>query len=373
MSRDQERSGRKRLVRASTINVDRLPKRELEKGRLLNPETRESRQLRALRPKTRGECAGGERPCPWVSCAMHLYLDVDPGNGSVKLNFPDLEVSEMRESCVLDVADRGEATLEQLGELMNVTRERVHQVAERAMLKVRSGLRDHVVEDAPIARGIPKVRAMSENVRSKTDKVLAVLEKKHGNYLEIAALAGLDAGNVNSILVTLFYQRRVRRDASVKPVVYWLADKPDPQGCTDTNQRSSKRARFEAEENEDSPPSGRPEPLATSEEKEDEMHEALGAEIEARPLGGHMPSTRETKTDWSLHGGINPETKVDPPSATPTRFFPAAVAERVTADHAEQSSVYDVIIQTLEQKAVHHEEEAIKIRAAIDVLRKTLL
>ena len=86
-----------------------------------------------------------------------------------------------------------------------------------------------------------------------------------------------------------------------------------------------------------------------------------------------MPSTHETKTDWSLHGGIAPETKIDPPSSTPTRFLPAAVAERVTADHAEQSSVYDVVILTLEQKAVHHEEEAMKIRAAIDVLRKTLL
>jgi hypothetical protein len=352
LSRDQERSGRKRLVRASTINVDRLSKRELEKGRLLNPETRESRQLRALRPKTRGECAGGERPCPWVSCAHHLYLDVDSWNGSVKLNFPDLEVSEMRESCALDVADRGETTLEQVGEITNLTRERVRQIEEHAMRKVRrsrSGLRDHVVEDAPIARGILKVRAMSENVRSKTDKVLAVLEKTHGNYLEIAALAGLHAGHVNTILVTLFYQRRTRRDASVKPVVYWLADKPSPQGCTDTNLRSPKWARFEAKENEDSPPSGRPEPPhATIEEKEEEM-------IEARPLG------------------ITQETIIDAPGATPTRFFVATVAERVTADHAEQGSVYDVVLQTLEQKAVYHEEEASKIRAAIDVLRKALL
>ncbi len=39
-------------------------------------------RLPIVRPKTRGECASGPRPCPWVSCRHHLYLDVDK-NGSV--------------------------------------------------------------------------------------------------------------------------------------------------------------------------------------------------------------------------------------------------------------------------------------------------
>ena len=54
---------------------------------------------------TRAECAEGPRPCPYVSCKHHLYLDVNPETGSIKLNFPDLEVDEMAETCSLDVAD----------------------------------------------------------------------------------------------------------------------------------------------------------------------------------------------------------------------------------------------------------------------------
>ena len=35
------------------------------------------------RPKTRGECENGQRPCPFVSCKWHLYLNVDPLRGSI--------------------------------------------------------------------------------------------------------------------------------------------------------------------------------------------------------------------------------------------------------------------------------------------------
>src|SRR5262249_33319259 len=40
------------------------------------------------RPRTRAECKTGPRPCLFVSCKHHLYLDVNPETGSVKLNFP---------------------------------------------------------------------------------------------------------------------------------------------------------------------------------------------------------------------------------------------------------------------------------------------
>src|SRR5262245_61305530 len=63
------------------------------------------------RPKTRGEC-GAERPCPWVSCRYHLYLDVNPETGVVKFNHPDKEVWELKESCALDIADRGGVPLD---------------------------------------------------------------------------------------------------------------------------------------------------------------------------------------------------------------------------------------------------------------------
>ena len=43
----------------------------------------------------------------FISCKHHLYLDVNPETGSIKLNFPHLEPWEMLESCSLDVAERG--------------------------------------------------------------------------------------------------------------------------------------------------------------------------------------------------------------------------------------------------------------------------
>ena len=34
-------------------------------------------------------CQQDHRPCPWVACKHHLYLDVNPETGSIKMNFPD--------------------------------------------------------------------------------------------------------------------------------------------------------------------------------------------------------------------------------------------------------------------------------------------
>ena len=73
------------------------------------------------------------RPCPFVSCSHHLYLDVNPQTGAIKLNFPHLEVWEMAETCSLDVADRGGITLEEVGAILNLTRERIRQVEVRGL------------------------------------------------------------------------------------------------------------------------------------------------------------------------------------------------------------------------------------------------
>jgi hypothetical protein len=89
------------------------------------------------RPRTRMECQGMPRPCPFVSCEHHLYLDVNPDSGAIKLNFPHLEVWEMAETCSLDVADRGGITLEEVGAILNLTRERIRQVEVRGLYKIR--------------------------------------------------------------------------------------------------------------------------------------------------------------------------------------------------------------------------------------------
>ena len=89
------------------------------------------------RPQSRAECQNMERPSPFVSCEHHLYLDVNPESGAIKLNFPHLEVWEMAETCSLDVADRGGITLEEVGAILNLTRERIRQVEVRGLYKIR--------------------------------------------------------------------------------------------------------------------------------------------------------------------------------------------------------------------------------------------
>ena len=79
------------------------------------------------------------RPCPWVACKHHLYLDINPETGSIKINFPDLEPWELQNTCALDVAERGGITLEEVGEIMNLTRERIRQVEVRGLLKLKMG------------------------------------------------------------------------------------------------------------------------------------------------------------------------------------------------------------------------------------------
>lgn len=130
-SRKVRRRERRTRMRSRTIAMKRLTKEELRIGALLLPSPDEAP------PATRAECKDGVRPCPWVSCKYHLYLDVNPDTGSIKLNFPDLEVWEMQETCSLDVADRSGITLEEVGVIMNLTRERVRQVEVRGLLKLK--------------------------------------------------------------------------------------------------------------------------------------------------------------------------------------------------------------------------------------------
>ncbi len=90
------------------------------------------------RPKTRADCAGVERPCPFVGCKHSLYLEVSPRNGSIKLRFPNLGPEEMApdRSCVLDIAERGVATLQEVADALNNSRERVRQVQRSGCAKL---------------------------------------------------------------------------------------------------------------------------------------------------------------------------------------------------------------------------------------------
>ena len=116
--------------------------RELRRRRLngeTDPEEEQiMRQIEELRPRVRSECVNGPRPCLFVSCKHNLYLDVNPETGSIKLNFPDKEIWELEHTCALDVAEKGGITLEEVGAIMNLTRERIRQVETRGLLKLRA-------------------------------------------------------------------------------------------------------------------------------------------------------------------------------------------------------------------------------------------
>lgn len=80
--------------------------------------------------QTRGDCLpggfNGARPCQISACRWHL-------SHSERANPPD-------ESCVLDVADRGGSTLDEVGDILDVTRERIRQLEMAAIRKVRRRL-----------------------------------------------------------------------------------------------------------------------------------------------------------------------------------------------------------------------------------------
>lgn len=108
----------------------------------------------------RRQRAGALAPCIWVSCKHHIAFDVNPDNGAIKENFPDLDPTELPNSCSLDVADLGPATLEEVGEIQNFTRERCRQIEVIALAKVEAAqdmfaLRDFADEGPVGKRRLP--------------------------------------------------------------------------------------------------------------------------------------------------------------------------------------------------------------------------
>ncbi len=123
-------------------------------------------EFEVVRPKTRGACElcagcqawrdGGEpdsqpacghtpseaiarsRPCVFVGCKHSLFLDLSQ-YGAIVHNWPNLEPDaiDADKSCALDVADSGGATLEEIGDLANVSRERIRQIEYEALDLVR--------------------------------------------------------------------------------------------------------------------------------------------------------------------------------------------------------------------------------------------
>jgi hypothetical protein len=126
------RRHRRTRPRGTTIAMKRVSLADLAPGAALYPP------VDLERPRTRADCGAEARPCPWVACKHHLYLDINPETGSIKINFPDREPWELEHTCSLDIADAGGKTLDEIGEITNLTRERIRQVEVRGLLKLRT-------------------------------------------------------------------------------------------------------------------------------------------------------------------------------------------------------------------------------------------
>lgn len=93
------------------------------------------------RPKTRADCSGVPRPCPYVGCKYNTYLEVKK-NGSILFRKPGLEPDEVDplNSCVLDIIDRsGSVSCEEAGEALGVTRHQVASVEMDVLGRLRNG------------------------------------------------------------------------------------------------------------------------------------------------------------------------------------------------------------------------------------------
>lgn len=88
-------------------------------------------------PTTRVECLPGgynqARPCSWTSCPYHLGSEKRARDRGI---VPLTPAEEDASTCVLDLADRGGMTLEEVGAVLGRTRERVRQIESNALRKL---------------------------------------------------------------------------------------------------------------------------------------------------------------------------------------------------------------------------------------------
>jgi hypothetical protein len=208
--------------RSITLNAGRASKREIH---ALQAQGYAEEIATYDRPQTRGDClpggCNGARPCPWVSCKAHLAIDVDDHTGSLKLNFPSVEVWEMAATCAYDIADEGGRTLEDVGAALSITRERTRQLEVRGLAKTAQS--ETLIEylDAPptirrpappepkrpvgrrarMAAGLPVTPEHKPRLRNTPGHMIARLALARGATIDEAMrLSGLTHASVQQLV-----------------------------------------------------------------------------------------------------------------------------------------------------------------------------
>jgi hypothetical protein len=118
--------------------------------RLVREVQADTREYVTSIPRTYGDCqeralGTASNPCVHLRCRHNLLLDISEDTGSYKVTWPHLasghygdEYEQLpQHTCALRVAEQGGATLDEIGEVLNLTRERVRQIETKALLRLR--------------------------------------------------------------------------------------------------------------------------------------------------------------------------------------------------------------------------------------------
>lgn len=137
------------------------------------------------RPKTRGDCIDGPRPCPWVSCRHHLGVDLF----EKPLRVVEHEGWEERETCSLDVADAGESSMRTIAYLMGMKHQRVDQIERTSIIKLQRMMQ---------FRGITAEDFELDEMDSMRERRTGHHDRHSHGYLDAVAIANALRGRVET-------------------------------------------------------------------------------------------------------------------------------------------------------------------------------
>lgn len=104
---------------------------------LTRAELAEADRVLDRQPRTRAECPPADVPCPFVTCRYHLWTTRAYHRGAVVAIVESPVWGDMDHTCVLNDADAQERNCEQVGAILRIGRQRVHQVEHKALNKAR--------------------------------------------------------------------------------------------------------------------------------------------------------------------------------------------------------------------------------------------